>query len=378
MLKLFNFPMAPDQASTFAAEYDALFYTLTILTILFTVLVGSLVVFFAIRYREGSKVDRSRPIYEHMPLELTWTIIPTILGLIVFFFGANLFVKMRTPPEDAMDVYIVGKQWMWHAQHAPSGVRENNTLHVPVGKPVRLTMISQDVIHAFYVPEFRIQYMVVPGRYTTQWFQATKPGVYHIFCNMYCGGQHSEMGGYVYAMEPKDYAAWLANGGNDIAPKTMEQRGAALFDKLACGNCHTAKDTERGPSLYSLFGKTRKFTDGSSTVADEAYFRKSLIDPYEKINEGYENTMSAYNELTEEEILNLIAYTKSLGTSSEPGATQPSIEARKGVQATGGTSTNKTRLAVGAMAHENLNTQPGSKPGNLSVGALSTESGAKR
>ncbi len=370
--------MSPEQASTFAAEHDAIFYTLTILTVLFTFLVGSLVLFFAIRYREGSKVDRSRPIYEHMPLELTWTIIPTILGLVMFFFGANLFVKMRTPPEDAMDVYIVGKQWMWHAQHAPSGVRENNELHVPVGKPVRLTMISQDVIHAFYVPEFRIQYMVVPGRYTTQWFQATKPGVYHIFCNMYCGGQHSEMGGYVYVMEPKDYAAWLANGGNDIKAKTMEQRGAEIYEKLACGNCHTAADNERGPSLYGIFGRTRKFTDGSSQVADEGYFRKSLIDPYEKINEGYENTMQAYNDLSEEEILNLIAYTKSLGTSAEPGQSQPSLGARKGAVGSTGDGKPEPNLAVGALAHENQPAKPGPRKGNLSVGALSTESGANR
>lgn len=378
MFKLSNFAVSPEQASTFAAEHDAIFYTLTVLTLLFTALVGFLVLFFAIRYREGNKVDRSRPIYEHLPLELTWTIIPTVLGLVMFFFGAHLFVKMRTPPEDAMDIYIVGKQWMWHAQHAPSGVRENNELHVPVGKPVRLTMISQDVIHAFYVPEFRIQYMVVPGRYTTQWFQATKPGVYHIFCNMYCGGQHSEMGGYVYAMEPKDYAAWLANGGNDIKAKTMEQRGAEIYDKLACGNCHTATDTERGPSLYGFFGRNRRFTDGSSQIADEAYFRKSLIDPYEKINEGYENTMQAYNDLTEEEILNLIAYTKSLGTSAEPGVPQPSIGAKKGATGSTGSGTSQPNLAVGALAHEDQPVKPGPRKGNLSVGALSTESGANR
>ncbi len=378
MLKLFNFPMSPEQASTFAPEHDALFYTLTILTVIFSTLIGVLVLFFAIRYREGSKVDRSRPIYEHMPLELTWTIIPTILGLIVFFFGARLFVKMRTPPEDALDVYVIGKQWMWHAQHAPSGVRENNTLHIPINKPIRLTMISQDVIHAFYVPEFRVQYMVVPGRYTTQWFQATKPGVYHIFCNMYCGGQHSEMGGYVYAMEPKDYANWLSNGGTDLVAKTMEERGAATFEKLACGQCHTASDTPKGPSLYGLFGRTRKFTDGSSQVANDAYFRHSLIDPYEKINEGYDKTMQVYDELSEEEILNLIAYTKSLGTSAEPKPAEPSLAPKKGVANPGSSKENQAKLAVGALAHENERPQPGPKPGNLSVGALSTESGAKR
>ena len=375
MPKLSNFPIAPEQASTFAAEHDAIFYTLTILTVVFTALVGTLVLFFAIKYREGSKVDRSRPIYEHMPLEITWTVIPLLLGLVMFFFGARLFVKMRTPPQEAMDVFIVGKQWMWHAQHAPSGVRENNTLHVPVNKAVRLTMISQDVIHAFYVPEFRMQYMVVPGRYTTQWFQATKTGTYHLFCNMYCGGQHSEMGGYVYVMEPKDYQAWLANGGMDMKPMTMEQRGAATYEKLACGNCHTNKDTDRAPTLLGLFGKTRKFTDGSSAVADEAYFRKSLIDPYEKINQGYTNTMQAYNELSEEEILNLIAYVKSLGTTAEP-RTGTEVAASKGVSTTGNNQ-GQNELAVGALAGEKV-PLPGPTSKNLAVGALSTESGANR
>jgi cytochrome c oxidase subunit 2 len=377
MLKLFNFPLAPEQASNFAPEHDAIFYTLTILTIIFTTLVGALVLFFAFRYREGSKVDRSRPIYEHLPLEITWSVIPTLLGLVVFFFGARLFVQMRTPPKDAMDVYIVGKQWMWHAQHAPSGVRENNTLHVPINKPVRLTMISQDVIHAFFVPEFRIQYMVVPGRYTTQWFEATKPGVYHLFCNMYCGGQHSEMGGYVYAMEPKDYARWLANGGMDLKPMTMEQRGAALYDRLACGNCHEGKDTERAPTLHGFFGKTRKFTNGSSLVADDVYFRKSLIDPYELINQGYQNTMSAYNDLTEEEIINLSAYVKSLGTAAQPKPESHSIDARKGDPMTGSNFEGNPNLSVGALAHEAPAT-PGPRRGNMSVGALSTENGANR
>ncbi|MBC8066297.1 MAG: cytochrome c oxidase subunit II [Chlorobia bacterium] len=378
MLKLFNFPLAPEQASNFAQEYDNIFYALTILTIIFTVLVGALVLFFVIRYREGSKVDRSRPIYEHLPLELAMTTVPTVLGLVVFFFGANLFVKMRTPPENAMDIYIVGKQWMWHAQHAPSGVRENNTLHVPINKPVRLTMISQDVIHAFFIPEFRIQYRVVPGRYTTQWFTATKPGVYHLFCNMYCGGQHSEMGGYVYAMEPKEYAQWLANGGNDLQAKTMEQRGAIQYDRLACANCHEVKDTARAPSLYGFFGRTRKFTNGTSAVADDAYFRKSLIDPHELINEGYENTMSAYNDVGEEEILNLAAYVRSLGTSAEPKAGSPSIEAKKGDEYTGNSYQGKPNLSVGALAHENKPTTPGPSRGNLSTGAISTEGGAKR
>jgi len=367
----FNFPMSPDSASNFAGEYDAIFAVLTILTIVFTLLVAGLVIFFAFRYREGTKVDRSRPIYEHLPLELTWTIIPLLLGLVVFFAGAHLFVRMRTPPKDAMDIYVVGKQWMWHAQHAPSGVRENNSLHVPVGKPVRLTMISQDVIHAFFIPEFRIQYHVVPGRYTTQWFTATKAGVYHLFCNMYCGTQHSEMGGYVYAMEPQDYAKWLAEGGNDVKPMSPEQRGAAAYNRLGCGNCHTDKDTERAPTLYGLMGKTRKFTDGSSLVADEDYIRKSIVDPYAHITAGYQNTMSVYNTVDEEEILNLVAYIKSLGTSSEPKA-NPTLAAGKGLQTSGANYTGKPRFTDGAITYDHPK-MAGPHGRNLAVGAISSE-----
>lgn len=378
MFKIFTFPLAPEQASNFAVEYDTIFYILTILTVLFTTLVGAMVVFFAIKYREGSKVDRSRPIYEHLPLEIGMTVVPTVMGLIVFFFGARLFVNMRTPPDDAMDIYIVGKQWMWHAQHAPSGVRENNTLHVPVGKPVRLTMISQDVIHAFFIPAFRVQYMVVPGRYTTQWFTATKPGVYHLFCNMYCGGQHSEMGGYVYAMEPKDYSEWLSNGGMDMKPMTMEQRGALTYDRLACGNCHTGEDTPRAPTLYGFFGRNRKFSNGSSVVADEAYFRKSLIDPHEVINEGYTDTMNAYNEVSEEEILNMIAYVKSLGSSNQPGVPkQVPIEAFKGDPNTGSNFESAPSMAAGALQSEQR-VMPVPSKGNLAVGALATERGERR
>lgn len=370
-MNAFNFPTSPDSASNFAAEYDLIFMVLTVLTIVFTLLVCGLVIFFAVKYREGTKVDRSRPIYEHMVLELGWTITPLLLGLVVFFGGAHLFVRMRTVPKDAMDIYVVGKQWMWHAQHAPSGVRENNTLHVPVGKPVRLTMISQDVIHAFFIPEFRIQYHVVPGRYTTQWFTATKPGVYHLFCNMYCGTQHSEMGGYVYAMEPEEYAKWIAEGGNDVKPMSPEQRGAASFNRLGCNNCHTDKDTERAPTLMGLLGKTRKFTDGSSTVADEGYIRKSIIDPYEHITAGYQNTMSAYNTLGEEEILEMVAYVKSLGTSAEPKLT-PDSSPVKGTSTSGANYQGNPTFADGAIRHEKPK-MPGPHSRNLAVGAISTE-----
>jgi cytochrome c oxidase subunit II len=307
-----NFPMAPDGASNFAGPHDAIFYVLVALTLFFTLVVGACVVYFALKYRQGKKVDRSRPVHEHMKLEVTWSVIPLFLALVMFYFGAALFIDMRRPPANAMDVFVVGKQWMWHIQH-PSGVRENNTLHVPVGKPVRLTMISQDVLHAFYVPEFRIQYHVVPGRYAVQWFTATKPGKYRILCGMYCGTQHSEMGGYVYAMKPEEYAKWIQNGGNMVGPQTAEERGEVLYAKLGCNNCHTEGDTERGPALFDLAAKMRA-RGAATNVADHTYLRENILDPWKTLTPGYTNTMPAYAEqIAESDLLDLIAYIRGLG-----------------------------------------------------------------
>ncbi len=365
-----NYPMAPPQASNFAFEHDLIFYSLVVLTVIFTVIVGAFVLFFAFRYRQGNQVNRSRPFHEHLPLEITWSVIPLLLGLVMFFLGAKLFVNMRVPPKDAMEIFVIGKQWMWHIQHS-NGVRENNTLHVPVGRPVKLTMISQDVIHAFYIPAFRVQYHVVPGRYTMEWFTATKPGEYHLFCGMYCGTQHSEMVGTVVAMEPKEYAKWLANGGNTAVPMSMEQAGAKAFSVRGCNNCHTGSDTERAPSLYGLFGKTRKFTDGSSAIADGAYIRESIFNPYNRVTQGYSyQTMPAYaGQLSEEEVLDMIAYIKTLGSPASAATNAPAT----GVMG-GGVNPPKTP-AVGAMGARESAAQPRT---NLAVGALSRQNGEGR
>jgi cytochrome c oxidase subunit 2 len=310
----------PEQASTLAHEHDALFWVLVTLTLVFTLIVGVLILFFVIRYRETNlNVDRSNPHHHHLKLELVWSIIPALLGLAVFTWGAQVFIKMRKPPANASDVFVIGKQWMWQVQH-PSGIRENNELHVPVGKPVRLTMISQDVIHSFYIPDMRAQMHVVPGRYTTLWVEATKPGKFPLFCAMHCGMQHSEMGGYVYALSPSDYEQWLASGGNrfQTPAMTMQQAGERLFQTNACGNCHGMQDSPRGPSLYGLMGRVRRMQDGSTRIADEAYVRESIINPYNNILEGYTNTMPIYGQFSEEQILQLIAYIKSLGQAPQP------------------------------------------------------------
>jgi cytochrome c oxidase subunit 2 len=359
-----NYPMSPPAASNFAAELDGIYYILWTLTIVFTLIVGALVLFFAIRYRQGSKVDRSRPVHEHLPMEISWSIIPLILGLVVFFLGAKLFVKMRTPPKNATEIYVIGKQWMWHAQHS-NGVRENATLHVPVGVPVKLTMISQDVLHAFYIPAFRVQYHVVPGRYTMQWFTATQAGEYHIFCGMYCGTQHSEMVGTVIAMQPRDYAKWLASGGSDIEPLTMQQRGAKLFASKGCGNCHTGNDTERAPTLHGIAGKLRRIQNGPSVLADDGYLRESILNPYNRLTAGYMQTMPIYaNQISEEEVLSLIAYMKGLGGAPEPavGMQEPMTgDAEKNLK------TQKIS-AVGVVGDREQRGVPRGK--SLAVGAL--------
>jgi cytochrome c oxidase subunit II len=311
MNRLLNFPATPPQASNFAQEYDLIFYALTALTVVFTLIVGVLVVYFAIKYRAGNKVDRSRPMYENLRLELTWTIIPLILGLVMFFYGARLFIEMRNPPQDSQEVFVIGKQWMWHVQHS-NGVRENNTLTVPLGKPVKLTMISQDVLHAFYIPAFRVQMHVVPGRYTQMWFIPTKTGEFHLFCGMYCGTQHSEMGGKVVVLEPTEYAKWLERGGEGVPSLTMEQAGARLFAQTGCNNCHGGVDTIRAPALTNLVGDRRAFEDGTTILADEAYIRESILRPHLRIRQGYENRMPPYEgQLSELQVLQLIAFIRS-------------------------------------------------------------------
>jgi cytochrome c oxidase subunit 2 len=305
-------------------------------------------------------------------MEFWWVLVPTILGLATFFWSTKLFVDMRTPPKDAKEIFVVGKQWMWHVQHS-NGVRENNTLHVPVGKPVKLTLISQDVLHAFYIPAFRTQIHVVPGRYTTMWFTATKAGEYHLFCGMYCGTQHSEMGGKVVALEPREYAAWIANGGNTVPPMTMAQAGKRVWDRVACGNCHGPNDTVRAPSLVGIFGKKRSFTDGTSLIADDTYIRESIVRPGNHITQGYgDNTMLPYQDtLTEEELLNLLAYIKTSSTTDVVADSQSSTS----IATNAGKNNPNDGYSVGAIQAngERTDATPTNKGTNPAVGAVAAE-----
>lgn len=368
---MFSTPLIPVQATEFAKEYDLLFYVILALSVFFTLVVCGAVLFLAIRYRRGSKVDRSHPPHENLKLEITWSVIPLILGLWIFAWGATQFVNYKRPPADCMDIYVVGKQWMWHFQHGQSGVRENNTLHVPLGKDVRLVMISQDVIHALFIPEFRVQYQVVPGRYTQVWFKATKVGKYHLFCNMYCGVQHSEMGGYVYVMKPDDYAKWIANGGNDPLNLTSAQRGSLVFKRMVCGSCHGPQDDIHGPSLYNLYGKQVALANGTKVKADDDYIRNAILKPYDATVAGYGNEMPQYDgQIDERDVFDLIDYIKTLGLN--PTLINGNQAAVKGIPAPSMATGEDRQLSVGALHSEDPKS-PGTTNEQLAVGALSTQ-----
>jgi len=301
-----GFAFRPDQASTIAPGVDHLYFFLTAIDLFFTAIIFLTIFYFAVRYRRRSEQDKSTQIEGSLPLEIAWTLIPLGLVVIVFLWGTSLFIRNSRPPASATEIFVVGKQWMWKLQH-PEGVEEINELHVPVNRPVKLTMTSEDVIHDFSVPAFRIKKDVVPGMYTELWFQATRVGSYHLFCDQYCGTNHSLMKGEVIVMEPTAYEQWLSGG---IRGETMAQAGAKLYDQLACITCH---GTGKGPPLVGIYGRPVKLTDGSTVTADDAYVRESILYPSAKIVQGYRPIMPTFKgQVTEEQLLQLIAYIKSL------------------------------------------------------------------
>jgi cytochrome c oxidase subunit 2 len=305
-------PFAPEVASTSAQRFDTLFYFLTAMSGILTLLIFGTIFYFAIRYRRR---DRTVPpvIKQSIPLEVLWTGIPILINIVIFAWGANLYFRDSEPPGGADEVFVIGKQWMWHLQHA-GGQREINELHVPVNVPVKLIMTSQDVIHDFFVPAFREKKDVVPGRYTSEWFQATKVGRYHFFCAQYCGTMHSGMTGWVYVMEPKDYAEWLQRNKPSESAANVGQR---LFDKLACSNCHQADRSGSGPPLAGVFGSVATLQSGRKREVDEGFIRQIILDPASVPIQDYPQVMPSFRgEITEEEILEVIEYIKSLRQQS--------------------------------------------------------------
>jgi cytochrome c oxidase subunit 2 len=315
-----NFPFFPQQASEQAATIDALYFFLVAVTGLFAVLIAILVVVFAIKFHRKHDDEVGVAIHGSLALELFWTVIPLGITMVMFVWGAQVFFHMTRAPRNAMEIYVVGKQWMWKAQHM-DGAREINELHVPIGRPVKLIMGSEDVIHSFFIPDFRVKADVVPGRFNTMWFTATTPGRYHIFCTQYCGTKHSGMIGWVTAMTPADYQSWLSGSSSG---GSMTEAGAKLFTDLACNTCHLDTGQGRGPVLKGLYGK-QVLLQGLQTVTfDDAYVRESILNPQAKVVSGFQPIMPTFQGLvTEEQLLQLIAYVKSLSETPASGATMP-------------------------------------------------------
>ena len=313
-----EFAFLPEATSSYAGEVDGLFLLLTGITAFFTLLIALSLLYFAIKYRRRSAHEVPRPIAGSLRLELFWTIVPLIIVLFIFYRASSVFFTMITPPADTMEIYVTGRQWMWMIQHA-GGQREINQLHVPVGRPVKLTMTSVDVIHSFYVPAFRNKMDVLPGRYTTLWFEATKPGTYHIFCAEYCGTNHSAMVGTVTVMEPTQFQKWLASRADD----SLADKGRKLFQNLHCLHCHSADTQAKAPLLENVYGKKVTLEGGQVLDANEAYLRESILNPRAKVVAGYKPIMPPYQgQISEEQMVHLMAFLRSLG----PGQTPPRVE----------------------------------------------------
>jgi cytochrome c oxidase subunit 2 len=308
-----GFQIFPEAASTIAGEVDLFFYLLCAMSIVITLIVFGLIVRFGVRYRRRTKelgpiVGQALDAADTKRLEAVWIAVPLVVFLGIFYWGAKLYAAMSEPPPDAMEIYAVGKRWMWKLQH-PSGRREINELHVPLGRPVKLIMTSEDVIHAFYVPAFRVKADVLPGRYTSLWFQATKAGSYHLFCAEYCGTKHSEMIGRVVVMDPAAFQSWLSGP----AGASLAAGGERLFAELGCATCHRDDTTGKGPRLRGLFGRQVQLQTGELVTVDESYLRESIVEPQKKLVAGYKPEMPTYvAQLDEEGLLQLVAYIKSL------------------------------------------------------------------
>ena len=307
----------PQQASTIAPWADALYIFLWLMTLFGVILVGVIVITFAIRYRK-ERHPVAVQIEGSTLLEATWTIIPLGIFLFVFVWGAWLYFRIYNPPADAMQVYVVGKQWMWKAEH-PGGQHEINALHVPTGRPVQLTMISQDVFHSFSMPEFRVKREVIPGRYSTVWFEATTPGVYHLFCTQYCGTLHSGMVGQITALTPDDYQKWVQQSTSGMS---LAQNGERLFASLGCNACHNGTAAARGPSLAGVYGANLQLANGSQVHVNEAYLRDSILNPSQHVTAGYAPIMPTYQgQVSEEGLIDLVEYIKTLQTNYRPQQT---------------------------------------------------------
>ncbi len=318
-----NFPLWPTGASTHALPVDLVYIFLVVLSAVTTLAIFAAIALFGLQYRRRPGVE-AHAIEGSLILEIAWSVIPLGIFMVVFAWGAVIYFHQRTPPQDSTEIYVVGKQWMWKIEHV-EGQREINELHVPVDRDIKLIMTSQDVIHSFFIPEFRVKQDVLPGRYTTLWFRATMPGTYHLFCTQYCGTEHSGMIGQVVVMNPVDYQNWMSGG---TVGGSLVQTGQTLFTQLGCVTCHRSDVQGRGPNLAGVFGKPVQLEDGRTVLADENYVRESILVPAAKVVSGFKPVMPSFQgQVSEEQLGALVAYVKSLSqapaTSVAAGAKAP-------------------------------------------------------
>jgi cytochrome c oxidase subunit 2 len=331
-----------ERASSVAGQYDALYGYIAAITIFFSSLVAILIFYFAVKFRRRHPLEIPRPNAGSLTLETMWTVVPFLIAMTIFAWGSSLYFTLYRQPKEAIEIFVVGKQWMWKFQHT-EGQREINELHVPVGSRVKLTMTTEDVIHSFAVPAFRIRSDVVPGRYTYAWFEATKTGRYHLFCTEYCGTNHSGMNGWVEVMDPTAYQTWLAGGGSD----SPAAQGEKLFQSTGCATCHRLDTQGRGPNLTGVFAKPQQLDDGTTVTADEAYVRESILNPRAKTVAGFQQIMPTYQgQLSEEQILQLISYIRSLGAADTGGTTGSRSQ------------TSGTETTTGAVAPDSQRSNP--------------------
>jgi cytochrome c oxidase subunit 2 len=303
-----------------ADRVDGLFFFLLVIGVFFSVLIAGTIVFYAVRFRRKTPDAIGARIHGGLILEITWTVVPLLITMGIFVWGASVFFAMSRPPDETLNIYVVGKQWMWKFQHL-DGQREIDELHVPVGRAVKLIMTSEDVIHDVFIPAFRVKADVIPGRYTNIWFQATKPGTYHLFCAEYCGTRHSGMTGQVIVMEPNDYQTWLSGGASE---GSLASAGEKLFSDLACNTCHRPDAQGRGPVLQNMFGTKIGLQSGESVVMDEAYIRESILTPSVKVVSGFQPIMPTFQGLVSEDgLLELIEYVKSLKSADQSESARP-------------------------------------------------------
>lgn len=340
-----DFPLFPEQASTVAPLVDGLYLFLVAITGGVSLLIWFVIFFFAIKYRRRPDNELAQEQEPPAALEMTWIIIPTIIFIGIFVAGAWVFFRMQRVPANAIEVYATGRQWMWKFQH-PTGQREINSLHVPVGRPVKITMASEDVIHSLWFPGFRVKMDVLPNRYRSMWFEATKTGRFHIFCAEYCGTMHSGMIGWVEVMEPTEYQRWLAGGSEG----SLASQGEKLFQKYACNTCHTDTAGARGPNLAGLYGKSRQLVGGQTVVADDNYIRESILNPQAKLAAGFQPIMPTFQgQVSEDDLIRLLSYVRTLG-AGQPVATpvESPASASQSRGATPSTTTGVTTTATPA------------------------------